>query len=201
MAAGTQSIVQTSAASEWLYEDYFTTRTNGSLHGQGAWDAGQGGAVVALDGADKIVYPNNAGANSILTYDMAIDSNQYCEVLYTSEAASNGIGPGVNIQANGTSGHGLYSTPSASYLVRVSGGGEAVLATGDPWSVDDVAALWSHGDTLKVLINGVLDTSIDTDGKYTKTVDDHSNGQAGLVTWGNSASSFITYWRLKVRNE
>ena len=171
-------------------QDNFTTRSIATLNAQGLWAVSYGGVSVdAAPDGDKRIYPGNASANSVAYMDVVLDSDHACEITVDSAQGGRGLGPAVRI--DGDDCIAVYSTPIASYFVKIIDGAESELYVGDPWSEDDVVQLWAHGTNAYVFVNGSLDTSIDSDGIVDITSHDTGGVRAGVAGYGSAGWGLI----------
>jgi len=178
------------------FQDNFDSYSNGSeLATQGYWDEERGTIRVYNTGSDGEPYPDVSSTEVAVYYIASIAANQYSQVTVTALAASLAIGPAVRCQGGTGYYYGWYSTPTASYLFRNDNTIWTQLAIGTGWSVNDVVRLAVAGDTLYCYRNGVLDTSVDTDGKYTDaSAGKLSSGYVGLAAYGSSTSTRCDSW-------
>jgi hypothetical protein len=146
-------------------------------------------SVGAAPDGDKRVYPGNASANSVAYLDAAVNSNHAVQIVVDSTQGGRGLGPAVRV--NGDSCISIYSTPVASYFVKIIDGVETELFSGDAWSDGDTIQLWVHDANVYVFVNGSLDTSIDTDGVV--DIASHNTGgtRAGIAGYGSAGWGLI----------
>lgn len=169
-------------------DDFEQWSSPSALGGNGYW-VNIEGALEVLNISDNRVNPNSTGARSACYYNIAIDGDQYSQVVM-DQAGSVAAGCIVRASTGAATYYYWYGTTTVSYLRRRVAGSDTDLdVTGTGFSTTDVIKLEAEGDTLFCYINGVLDTNIDGDGKY---VDDGvsklSSGYVGIIGYGNTSS-------------
>ena len=180
-----------------LAYDNFDSYSAAALSGQGSWLQENNTLTVSKPASDGEVYSNTSGDETAAYYNSAVSNDQWSQIT-VANALGTGDAMGVAVRCSGGSGdyYSWYSTPATSYLARTLSGSWSQLTTGDPWAVGDIARLVAHGDTLKCYKNGILDTSIDSDGKYTDNGGSKlSSGYVGLAGYNNDNTVRVDEWQ------
>ena len=181
----------TSASESVVYSDDFEGYNTGQdLDNDGEWNMITGSIDLYDNSGDNVVTPDNADDRSYYYYNATLDADQYAELTVDALTSSRYMGPSVRGSTTVMTCYYFYVSNNASYLRRiVSGGSNTTLATGGAYAADDVVRLEVEGDVLSCFKNGVLDTSIDTDGKYTDDSGDKlTSGVAGMMGYGTGAT-------------
>lgn len=173
------------------YSDDFDSYATGNLDEKGSWDSPQPGAdIQIIDNSGDKVFSGNEIYDAVWYWNETVEDDQYSQI--TIDAIVSNIYVGVSVRMDATDRNHYYwmGDDSESFLrVRYNDGvGMVTFATGDGWATTDVIKLTIEGYVLKCYKNGVLDTSIDTDGIYTDASEYHSTGYPGIYTYGTGAT-------------
>lgn len=119
----------------------------------------------------------------------AMDSADYTSTITMTKASDSyrGPGPGVRGQPSAISGYSIQAYADAYYLVEVTSGSEATLATyGNPGTTAVTVAAEAEGSTIRMFISGTQRGSV-TDTTYSTGVPWISVGDydSGTVTFDN----------------
>lgn len=166
--------------------DSYSTATN--LHAADDWSQCLNIIRVNDNSGDKRL--NMATTSSeVCAYwsTTTFDGDHYAELTIDAVASGHFIGPAVRCQSGSSSYYTWYTSSTGSYLGRVNSGSWTTLASGNPASAGEVMRLEVEGYELRCYIDDALETSIDTDGKYTDThVDKLDGGYPGVGGYGNN---------------
>jgi len=179
------------AVSPTVYTDDFELLTPGPLATQGNWIQIHNNMEVTDVSGDNIVNGNQSSNRSCVGYDVSFSNDHYSQIVIDNLTASQGIGPAVRATV-GSNYYAWVGRTGASQLVRVVSGSAAQLAAGDGWSITDVIKLSVTGTTISCYKNGILDTSIDTDGMVTDAT--ISTGIPGICGYENDEDNAADEW-------
>jgi hypothetical protein len=117
------------------------------------------------------------------------NNDQYSEVIIGNLTANYAIGPAVRMIIDTSTYYGWYGAATESYLFLMTGSSYCNFFTGNAFSAGDRLKLEVVGNELRAYKNGVLDTSINANGKYTVPAGLRiTSGHAGLTAYNNATN-------------
>ena len=181
------------------YEDDFESYVvNQDLRDQANWTSARGEDIQIINDDGDKVFTGHTDYYAFAYYDDTFADDQWSQITVDSITAdSQYIGVIVRMNAGSELYYGWMGNQSQSYLRLIyQGGTAATFATGDGWAATDVIRLEVEGYELRCYKNGILDTSIDTDGKYTVTTEAHqvASGNAGVMTYAEGNACYGDDW-------
>jgi len=179
-----------------VYTDDFEAYPDGHLAEQGNWILWMADVDVYDWGGEINTRAFGNSFNNISgdIYNDDFEDDQYAEIVIAQVGATGKIGVGVRMSGSeGTAdGYIFYADQAECQLIRIDNGVADTLATGGAYIATDVLRLEVSGSVLSCYKNGVLDTSIDTDGHVTDAT--YSTGKAGIATRHDSTGSAASEW-------
>ena len=174
------------------YEDDFESYTAGQdLRDQTGWGSIRGEDINIYDNSGDNVIRGRNDYYAYAYYDDTFADDQWSQITVDAINTIDYVGVIVRFNSTSEKYYLWMGNSSVSYLRAIQYGGLlAAFATGDGWSATDVIKLEVAGYELRCYKNGSLDTSIDTDGKYTVTTSSYQipSGKAGVATYDQDGS-------------
>jgi len=178
-----------------IYTDNFDSLLAGVLGGQGNWVAINNLVSVKDVSGDKRVYSPTSGSGGVV-YNNTVANDQYSKCII--EELASGIAIGLGVRMSGTSvsnynGYTLLWSSSLAILAKYTNGTRSTLGSnGTAPAVGDIIELRVIGTQLSAWKNGVIWTSVGTNGYYTDV--SYSSGKVGVTSNGGSTGTSIDNW-------